>query len=162
MAVKLWSPDGDCHIGLTSGHTMIVPADKAGIDVPARFRKEAIARGCIPVGMAPDEPEETSGFDRRRTIKEAIKKMLDSDEDGLFTGDGKPVISKLSARTGFTVDRSEANAAWDEMQKEEGDGPEVIATEGKPAAGLTEAQKAQLARNAAMKQQAANKPKPGK
>ena len=53
MAVNLWSPSGDCHIGLTSGHTFIVPSDSAGAEVPPRFRRAAIALGCIPVGTEP-------------------------------------------------------------------------------------------------------------
>jgi hypothetical protein len=156
MPVKMWSPGGDCHIGLTSGHTMLVPANQAGIEVPQRFRREAISRGCLPVGMEPDEPEAGSGFDRRATIKAAINRMLNSDEDGMFTGDGKPVLSKLNALVGFTVDRSEVNSVWDEMQKEDpenDDSPGVIATDGKPGAPapkLTQAQIEQLARNKAM------------
>jgi hypothetical protein len=130
--VMMWHPEADCHIGLTSGHTMVVPHDKKGTEVIARFRAAAIAAGCLPVGMEPDEETEPTGFDRKRVIKQAIEKMLASDEDGLFTGDGKPNVLKLSARVGFTVDRSEANRVWDEMQKgEDDDKDEVISNEGK-------------------------------
>jgi hypothetical protein len=129
--VKMWHPEADCHIALTNGETMIVPHDKAGIAVTARFRPTAIAKGCLPVGMEPEGEEEPTGFDRKKQIKAGLKKMLDSDEDGLFTGDGKPNTTKLSARVGFTVERSEANAAWAEMEKGDDDGDEVISNEGK-------------------------------
>ena len=75
MAVNLWSPSGDCHIALTSGHTFIVPGDKAGAEVPNMFRSAAIARGCIPVGMEPDE-NEPDAFGRTTTIFGASKRAL--------------------------------------------------------------------------------------
>ena len=74
--VRMWSPKGDCHIALTSGHTIIIPGDESGTDmakVPAglrpKFRKEALARGCLPVGMQPEPEEEGNTFDRDGTIK---------------------------------------------------------------------------------------------
>lgn len=133
MAVKLWSPAGDCHIGLTSGHTFLIPADKAGIEVPQKFRREAIARGCLPVGMEPDEIEAGQGFDRQAVIKSAMNKMMDSSEDGMFTSDGRPVLAKLAALCGFAVDRSEANRVWDQMQKDDPDSdaaPDVVSIGG--------------------------------
>ena len=57
MTTRLWSPTGDCHIGLTTGHTFIVPGDERGIEVPQRFRRAAIARGCILVGSVAEEGE---------------------------------------------------------------------------------------------------------
>lgn len=45
----MWSPLGDCHLALTSGHTFVVPNDPAGIAVPRRFRHAARSRGCLPV-----------------------------------------------------------------------------------------------------------------
>ena len=75
MAVNLWSPRGDCHIGLTSGHTVIVPGDKAGAEVPQMFRREAIARGCIPVGTEPEITERDT-CDRVTTIRRAAKRAL--------------------------------------------------------------------------------------
>lgn len=120
--VKLWSPkgnleNGDTHIGLASGHTMVIPHAKTGVEVPSRFRKEAIARGCIPVGMA-DEEEEGEGFDRNKVIKTAIKKMLESDEPSMFTRDGKPNLGKLVELCGFSIDRNEANRVFDELNRE--------------------------------------------
>jgi hypothetical protein len=125
VGVRLWSPkgnleDGGTHIGLTSGHTMIIPNDRKGIEVPPRFRKEAIARGCLPVGMEPDEEEVDGGFSRARIIREALTKMMDSSEEGMFTTSGKPVLAKVSKLAGFTVERSELNQIWTQVEKGEG------------------------------------------
>jgi hypothetical protein len=123
MAVKMWSGNraDDVQIGLTSGHTFIVPRNKEGVEVPQRFRREALSRGCLPVGMEPEE-EEAQGFDRQAVIKSAINAMLESEEEGLFTGDGKPNLTKLSAKVGFTVERAERDRIWStEFEKSEDD-----------------------------------------
>ncbi|HUW60433.1 MAG TPA: hypothetical protein VMZ06_05460 [Candidatus Bathyarchaeia archaeon] len=125
MAVKLWSPKGDMDDGstflsLTSGHTCIIPHDKEGVEVPLRFRKEAIARGCIPVGME-EEADEAGGFDRSKVIRDNIKIMLEDDDSANFTTDGKPAIDKLAKLCGFQLARSEVNREWDAMMKEDGD-----------------------------------------
>jgi hypothetical protein len=78
MPVKFWSPkgnmpDGSTHLALTSGHSFLVPHDKEGIDVPARFRREAIACGCIPVGMEPEDTKPDS-FDRAAVIHRGAKR----------------------------------------------------------------------------------------
>jgi predicted component of type VI protein secretion system len=53
----------------------MVPGDEAGIFVPAMFRKTAIARGCIPVGMEPNEAE-SDALDRTTTIRSVTKRAL--------------------------------------------------------------------------------------
>ena len=118
MAVKMWSPTGDQHIALTSGHTFVVPGDKAGIEVPQKFHREAIARGCIPVGMEPEAPEEAGGFDRVAVIKERIRGMLNSDDPTYFTADGKPSQTALSKLCGFNVDRHERDAIWKAIEND--------------------------------------------
>lgn len=131
MSIKLWSPNGNMddkstHIALSSGHTFIVPHDRAGIEVPTRFRREAIARGCIPVGDEP-ESEEAAGFDRDAVIREKLKFMLEADDTSMFTSDGKPVLDKLSQLCGFALSRSEVNRVWDAMmQDDDGGGVETV------------------------------------
>lgn len=134
-AVRLWSPRGNMddkstHLSLPSGHTLVVTSDKAGTIVPLRFRKEAIARGCIPVGME-EETEEGQPFDREAVIREKIKLMLESDDSSMFTTDGKPVLDKLSNLCGFTLSRSEVNRVWDAMMKDEDEAAEVVSVNGK-------------------------------
>lgn len=125
MAVKMWSPkgnmpNGDTHIALTSGHTFIIPRDKEGIEIPTRFRKEAIARGCLPVGME-EETDESNSFDRDKVIRESIQKMLESEDPTMFSTDGKPALDKLSALCGFGLSRGEANQVWDKMCRDDDD-----------------------------------------
>lgn len=133
--VRLWSPNGNMddkstHLSLSSGHTLVVSHDKAGTAVPLRFRKEAIARGCIPVGME-EESDENPTFDRETVIREKIKIMLESDDAAMFTTDGKPVLDKLSGLCGFALARSEVNRVWEAMMKDEDDAPEVVSVNGK-------------------------------
>lgn len=133
-SVNLWSPrgnmeDGSTHIALPSGHTLIIAHDKAGTAVPPRFRREAIARGCIPVGME-EEADDSQGFDREAVIREKIKIMLESDDTSMFTTDGKPVLDKLSGLCGFTLARSEVNRVWNDMMKDEDDVPETVSVKG--------------------------------
>lgn len=46
--MKFRSPgDEPMHISLTSGHTLVIPAE--GVEVPDMFRREAIARGAEPL-----------------------------------------------------------------------------------------------------------------
>jgi hypothetical protein len=52
-----------------------VPGDKAGVEVPQMFRRMAIARGCIAVGMEP-EATETDPFDRAAAIRKAEKRRM--------------------------------------------------------------------------------------
>ena len=127
--VAMWSPkgnqpDGSTHIGLTTGHTFIIPHDKAGIVVPSKFRKDAIARGCLPVGMEPEE-EEAAGFDRKALIRAKIEEMKDSDEANAFTVDGKPNLTMLAKLCGFQLERSEVSQVWNSMTSDD-DGEETV------------------------------------
>jgi hypothetical protein len=118
MTVKLYAPEHPegCHIALTNGHTFLVPHEPAGVEVPTLFRKEAIARGCLPVGMAPEPEGEPETFDRDRRIRDEMRKMMDSDDPGAFLGDGKPNLTKLSTLCGFQVQRSERDRLWAEVE----------------------------------------------
>lgn len=113
------NPEG-VHIALTSGHTMVVPSAREvpeGVPVAAQFRREAIARGCIPVGVNVEEKTDEPAFDRVKVIRDAIHQMLDGDDENAFTNDGKPDLRKLNAIAGFQVDRSERDAIWAEFEQ---------------------------------------------
>jgi hypothetical protein len=135
-AVKMWHPEGDCQIGLTSGHTIVVSGLPTGTEIPRMFRREAIARGCIPVGMSPEDldDEKSKGFDRNAHIKGVMRKMLESTDDAdAFDPDGKPNLVKVSALAGFTVERHERDSLWEELENDL-DGPPSGSTGGAPAA----------------------------
>lgn len=107
-------------IALTSGHTAIVPATRdepEGVELDVMFRKEAISKGCIPVGIAVEETADKPAFDRKQVIKDAIQQMLDGSDENAFTGDGKPDLRKLNAIVGFTIDRSERDSIWAEFEE---------------------------------------------
>lgn len=134
-ASMLWSPTGDCFIGLTSGHTFIVPGGKEGIAVPTRHFKEAVAKGCIPVGQVPED--DGAEFDRAAVLRAVLEKLAATDptapdSSALFDGNGNPRLEKVSERCGFTVSRREVTAAWnDVINADEGD--ETVSVNGAAA-----------------------------
>ncbi len=75
--MKLWAPDHPrgCAICLRDGRVFCVPCDKAGIEVPRAFCRLAVARGCIPVGMEPDETGPDT-LDRMTTIRGTSRRAL--------------------------------------------------------------------------------------
>lgn len=104
--------DEPLHIALTSGHTAVVTSE--GSELHAMFHREAISRGAVPftVQYAPAAAPAAPQFDRGQIIADALNTMLDGGQEGDFTGDGKPNLTKLNARVGFKVAREEADAAW--------------------------------------------------
>lgn len=113
--MKFRSTTGEeIHIALTTGHTALVGVELT--ELPSIFHKEAIARGCLPEGVAPDVEVDTSGaFNRKQVIVDALNLMMDGDTDGDFKADGKPNLTALNKRVGFQVAREEADAIWEEV-----------------------------------------------
>lgn len=101
-------------IGLTSGHTLtILPT---GTDTPVIFRKAALERGCVPVGIEVEAGSAGTGPTKAQVIEAAIEKLLNGDDEGAFTGDGRPNADKLSEAAGFKISASERDAAWADYQ----------------------------------------------
>lgn len=115
--MKLYAPTEEAvSIGLTSGHMLVI--ERTGTDVPPMFRREAVARGCL---TSPDEivaPEGEANFDRKKVIGDAIRAMLDGDNEGDFKNDGTPNLNALQKRVGFAVQREEADAIFAEVSQE--------------------------------------------
>lgn len=103
-------------VHLTSGHCAQVT--EAGVELDPIFHREAIARGCIPVGIEGKKVDAKTDPTRPEVIRAAIEKMLDSVEEGDFTADNKPDLKKLAQLAGFKVSREERDAAWELMQAE--------------------------------------------
>ena len=118
--VMLWAPKQPygLHIGLTNGHTLIISGDREGTEVPPMFRKEAIARGCLPVGMEDDDVESNT-FDRQRVIVDAIKAAMNTDDPDAFTRDGVPSQPYIEKKIGFRLERGELLRAWEIVEKDE-------------------------------------------
>lgn len=116
--MKFRSTTGEeVHISLTTGHTAVIGVELTELE--KKFHKEAIARGCLPEGVDEDEPEQATGFNRVDAITKAMNAMLDGGDEGDFTKAGKPDLSRLNARVGFTVSRSEADGIWEVVSKDE-------------------------------------------
>jgi hypothetical protein len=115
--MKLYAPtENAVSIGLTSGHMLVI--ERAGTEVPQMFRREAISRGCL---TSPDEvidSEQEPEFDRKKVIADAIRQMLDGDNEGDFKNDGTPDLRALQKRVGFQVQRDEADAIFKEVSEE--------------------------------------------
>lgn len=110
--MKLYAPTEQAvHIGLTTGHTIVIERD--GTEVPPMFRREAIARGCL---ASQDEVPDTTA-DRTQLIRNALKAMLDGANEGDFTAEGKPNLRVLKSKCGFDVTREEADALFDEVSE---------------------------------------------
>lgn len=105
----------DVYLGLVTGHTAIVTSK--GNELDAKFHKEAIAQGCLPEGIDDTPEDKTPQFDRKQVITDALNAMLAGSNEEDFTAQGKPSLSKLNERLGFTVSRSEADSIWDLLAK---------------------------------------------
>lgn len=115
--MKMYAPTEEAiSIGLTSGHMLVI--ERAGTEVPQMFRREAISRGAL---TSPDEVLDAGGeqqFDRAKVIADAIREMLDGDNEGDFKNDGTPNLNALQKRVGFSVQREEADKVFAEVTKE--------------------------------------------
>jgi hypothetical protein len=106
------------YLALTSGHTHVIGPELA--EVPQRFHRMAVAEGAIPEGMDSLPAGDDDGPpDKQALIKTAIEAMVAEADAGDFTADGKPHLSKLSAKAGFTVSRQERDEAWDALSDED-------------------------------------------
>lgn len=122
--MKFKAPGSDpIMVALLSGDTITIPNDAKGVEVPTRFRKEALARGAVPVGIDVEEEDgsKKEQKSKHQLIVEAIGKLVEEGEDEDFTGDGKPKTDPLSKVAGFTVTASERDAAWDEAKEKLGE-----------------------------------------
>ncbi len=132
--MKFRSPGAEAlHIALTSGHTLVIPAE--GVDVPQHFRREAISQGAEP--MSADRQDESfapaalplqvstaAGPEaRKKLIADALLSMLNGSDEADFTKDGKPNLAKLKEVAGFNVSRAEADVVWEEVQAAEAGKP---------------------------------------
>ena len=76
--MKFHSPTGQpMQISLVSGHTIVITPE--GNEVPAMFRREAIARGAVAEveGDAGSAPAPKAQFDRGQIVADALNAMLD-------------------------------------------------------------------------------------
>ena len=134
MAAKplmFYSPDGTpIRVTCPDGAVAIV-TDKRTL--PPKFNRAAIRAGCLTTDMpaaeklkGPEVPNDADAFRRRDAIKAKIMEALNAAEgdagfEDAFTGAGLPNINWLNKAVGFTVERSERDELWAEIQRELGD-----------------------------------------
>lgn len=110
--MKMRSPtETPIYVALTSGHTCVIGPEF--IEVEPRFHRLAVAEGAVPEGTERSvtvNPQAEAT--REELIVEAVKKMMDRNEPGDFTNDGRPNANNLSALVGFSVTSAQRDAAW--------------------------------------------------
>ena len=127
--LKFYSPDGTpIRVTHADGGVAIVGAEPR--ELPPKFNREAVKAGCLTTDMpaaaklqGPAVPPAADPFKRREAIKEKINEALGAAEgdpgfEDAFTQAGIPNIQWLSAAVGFTVERSERDELWQEVQIE--------------------------------------------
>lgn len=104
-------------IALLTGHSLCIhsvhPVDgKAGTPVPVRFRKEAISRGCDPVGVEVDEGED-EGKTKSDLILDAIEAVIQRNDAYEVEADGTPKLAAVKKQAGFGITKPEFEAAFE-------------------------------------------------
>ncbi|MES2488546.1 MAG: hypothetical protein V4607_02055 [Pseudomonadota bacterium] len=107
-------------LALLSGHTLTVTNEPAGTPVSPEFRREAISKGCEPIGLDLGTGKKVSKADKKRAddIVAGLNKMLDSDDDDLFDASNKPDLAKLSKTVGFDVTAEERDQHWSVIESD--------------------------------------------
>jgi hypothetical protein len=126
---EFFSEDGtDIDVHLPDGRKAIVGAIPRTL--PKAFWKAAGKAGCIATGMAPraqrtvpQAPPEEDVPMRMALIKKAIVKAANSAEDApgfedAFTRNGLPNLEYLSRECGFSVQTTERDVVWQQVEKE--------------------------------------------
>jgi hypothetical protein len=126
---EFFSEDGtEIDVHLPDGRKAIVGAIPRTL--PKAFWKAAGKAGCIASGMAPraqrmvpQAPPEEEVPMRMALIKKAIVKAANSAEDApgfedAFTRNGLPNLEYLSRECGFSVQTTERDVVWQQVEKE--------------------------------------------
>jgi hypothetical protein len=108
-------------IALLSGHSMCIhrvhPTDQLpGTEIPVRFRKEALAKGCAPVGVDIDEDEE-QGDTKSDLILKAVEAVIDRNDSDEVDANGRPKLAAVKKQAGMNVTKVELDAAFDAFEK---------------------------------------------
>lgn len=117
--MKFRSPsDQPVILGLVSGHMATVTPE--GTELEPRFRRKAIAEGCIPMGIGDvDVPVRTEPvFDRTSAIREALIKMIEDGREEDFNSHGRPNPIRVRELIGINVESAEVHAVFDKMTAE--------------------------------------------
>lgn len=119
--MRLKSPtEKPVHIALLSGHAITIGPEAR--DVPVMFRRDALAKGCLPEGVSAAElnavEQAPTEKDKPALLDAAIKTMLEGNNQDDFTGAGLPNRKKISAIVGWNVTAEDLTAAWQKVEAE--------------------------------------------
>lgn len=119
--MRLKSPtEKPVHIALLSGHAITIGPEAR--DVPVMFRRDALAKGCLPEGVSAAElnavEQAPTEKDKPALLDAAIKTMLEGNNPDDFTGAGLPNRKKISAIVGWNVTAEDLTAAWQKVEAE--------------------------------------------
>ena len=108
-------------IALLTGHSMCVhrthPEDQlAGTPIPVRFRKEALAKGCAPVGVDIEEEEELTAT-KSELILKAVEAVIERNDADEVDSNGRPKLAAVKKEAGFNVTKAELDTAFDDFEK---------------------------------------------
>ncbi len=117
--MKFRSPTSQpLHVALTSGHTAVIPPGDEGVELPEAFHREAMSLGALLAeGGSPEA--RTQIHNRHLVVRHALTEMIAGANKDDFTGDGKPNLMRLKAKTGFSVTREEADAEFAALSQPE-------------------------------------------
>lgn len=130
--LKFYSPDGT-PIRVTHPDGGVAIVGEHPRELPPKFNREAVKAGCLTTDkpaasklQGPVVPPAADPFKRREAIKDKIIEALNAAEgdagfEDAFTQGGLPNIQWLSQAVGFTVERSERDELWQEVQIENED-----------------------------------------
>ena len=108
------------HISLRSGHACRVhavsPLDgEPGTVIPARFHEAAIAAGCKLVGLGGHQEQAPQDSNKAALLAKAIEAIVARGNAEEVENSGKPTLKAVKVEAGYTVSRTELDAAWDKF-----------------------------------------------
>lgn len=102
-----------------SGHSMVLGHD--GEEVPKMFLQAAFAAGAVPADADADEfvsaPSDTPSKSNQELIQDAIKVMLERNDEKDFTAAGLPDRRVLAKLVGLNVTAEDVITAWQALNE---------------------------------------------
>jgi hypothetical protein len=95
-------------------------------EVPKPLWKTVMSLGAVPEDGKPVTPPEEedrrtavpNGDARAAVIRKAIIELIAENDSDKFGANNRPRVSAVRDLTGFTVDRKEIDAVWEDIRKE--------------------------------------------
>lgn len=107
-------------VSLRSGHACRVyavsPQDgEPGTVIPHRFHEAAIAAGCKLLGLGGHKEQAPQESHKAALLAKAIEAVVARGNAKEVDNSGKPTQKAINAEAGYTVSRTDLDAAWDKF-----------------------------------------------